>query len=259
MKFMTAMLFGSALIVGVAIGYMFNPSVGEQQAVAAKREKASAIRDDGDTASIKALRARIAELEAKLAAKGGGEEPVAEAAPPRREGERGGERRWGGMSPKEWRERMKKEDPARYAQMTNGIARMRRNRHEQARRRSDFLASVDVSRMSEPARRIHEELRDLVARREEFEQKMHALHESETDLSGEEMGAMMREMHETSRRIAELNESERRNLILETARNLGMEGDEADEVADVMRTIIENTDSGWGGHHGGRGGRPGGR
>ena len=253
MKFTTAMLFGMALIVGVAIGYMFNPSV-EEKAPAPKHEKSSAIKDDGDAASIKALRSRIADLEAKLAEKDAKpmEEKVADNDEDRREHRRADR----GGSMREWRERMKKDNPEGYAQMTNGIARMRRNRHEQAQKKSEFFASVDVSKMSPEARKVHEELRDLIAKNEEFEQKMHAMHEAENDLSMEEMGEMFREMHETNRRISELNAKERENLMVEAAKGLGFSEADSGEVAGVFKEIIDNTDNGWDGFGGGRG--PGG-
>lgn len=252
MKFMTAMLFGLALIVGVAIGYMFNPSVDEQIS-APKHEKASAIKDDGDAASIKALRARIADLEAKLAEKDAKptEEKVAESGDDRHG--RHGDRGWWMW---DWRERMKKDNPEGYAQMTNGIARMRRNRREQAQKKAEFFASVDVSKMSPEARKVHDELRELIAKNEEFEQKMHAMHEAENDLSMEEMNEMFREMHETNRRISELIAKERENLMVEAAKGLGFSEADSGEVAGIFKEIIDNTDNGWGGFGGGRG--PGG-
>lgn len=258
MKFTTAMLFGLALIVGVAVGYMFNPSV-EVPDHAAKAEKAKgAVRDDGEAASLGALRARIAELESELARRHDGKSSEEKSV------ERGDGRRepagMAGMSPKEWREKMKKDNPEQYARITNGMARIRRDRQERAQRKADFFASIDVSRMPAEARKVHEELQDLIAKREEFEQKMQQLHESEADFSREEIGQAFREMHETGERIRELSAKERDNLMVETARNLGFDDDDSAEVAAVFKEIIENTDSGWGGFGGhGRHGGPGGR
>lgn len=263
MKFTTTMLFGMALIVGVAIGYMFNPSVEVPESVS-KPEKQSAIKDDGDAASIKVLRARIADLEAKLAEKDA--KPEEEKLADNGDGRRGrdGVRSQGVMtSPREWRERMKKDNPEGYAQMTNNIARMRRDRHEQAQKKSEFFASVDVSKMSPEARKVHNELMDLIAKREEFEQRMHAVQESESDISFDEMGAAFREMHETHRRISELSAKERDNLMVEAAKGLGFGEADSGEVAEIFKEIVENTDSDWhgfGGRGHGRGGnRRGGR
>ena len=69
-----------------------------------------------------------------------------------------------------------------------------------------------------------------------------------------------REMHETNRRIRELSLQERDNLMVEAAKGLGFDGDDAGEVAGIFQEIIDNTESGWGGggpHGGGpRGGGP---
>lgn len=263
MKFLTAMMFGLALIVGVAVGYMFNPSVGEPVPAAKPEKPKGAISDGGDGASLAALRARIAELESELAKRGAA--PRSEERVAADDGERRGPGAWGGMkSPKEWREKMKKENPERYAQITNHMANIRRDRQERAQKKSDFFASIDVSGMSEGARKVHEELRDLIAKREEFEAKMQQLHESEADVSFQDMGEAFKEMHETNRRIRELSLQERDNLMVEAARGLGFDGGDADEVAGIFQEIIDNTESGWDGFgggrgRGGRGGRGGGR
>lgn len=260
MKFPQAMLFGLALIVGVAIGYMFNPSV-EEPAPAAKHEKAKgAIRDDGGDASIKALRARIAELEALLAKRAEKASEEEKASDDDRRGRRG-ERGFGGLSPKEWREKMKKENPEQYAQMTNGFARMRRDRQARAQRKADFLASIDTSKMSAAALKTHTELQELLAKSEELEQKMHQMHESDAEPSREEMGEIFKEMHETQQRIRELNAQERDNLMVETAKELGFDESDAVEVAEAFQEIMDNTSGGRGGHGpgpGGPGGAPGG-
>lgn len=65
------LFIGAALVAGVAIGYFAAPqkssaNVETEETYVAK----SAIADSGEAASIAALRARIAELEAKLAGKG---------------------------------------------------------------------------------------------------------------------------------------------------------------------------------------------
>ena len=143
-----------ALALGAAAGYSMRPAAGGPQPPAKPEtvaaERGRAIGDNGAQASVKALRGRIAELEARLAElkaeKTGGAVAVAAvppAAPERRE------------SHSERMERMKKEDPARYVQMTNRFASWRRQRAETARSRMDFLASIDTSRMSKSARAVH--------------------------------------------------------------------------------------------------------
>ena len=247
------MFIAVALLAGVAIGYFVKdePIPAEEPKVEEKAKKP--VVDKGDEASVKALRRRIAELERMLAEKDGKSEiaisnAVAEAVqsrppePPRQD----------------WRERMeemKKSDPERYTQMTNRFAQWRRSRSEQARNKIDFLSSIDISRMSAGAKKTHNALQDLIAKREEIEQQLQA-----PDLSDDERGRLMGELHSTHRELMRLNGEERKNLFEETARTLGFAGEDAKEFSATIQDVIEATDSGFGFHHGGhRGPPPGGR
>ena len=244
------MFIAAALLAGVAIGYFVKdePIPAEEPKAEAKAKKPVA--DKGDEATLKALRHRITELERLLAEKEGKSEiaisnAVAEAAkmrPP--EPSRGN-----------WRERMeemKKNDPERYTQMTNRFAQWRRDRAAQAQDRMDFLSSIDTSRMSAGAKRTHNALQELIARREELEQQLH-----QEDLSDEERGRLMRELGDSHRELMRLNGEERKNLFDETAKGLGFTGADAKEFTATIQEAIEATDSGWGGRHhrGGPGGR----
>ena len=248
------MFIAAALLAGVAIGYFVKdePIAAEEQTVEAVPKKAVA--DKGKDATVKALRHRIAELEKLLTERDGKSEiaisnAVAEAVqnrpptPPRQN----------------WRERMeemKKNDPERYTQMTNRFANWRRSRAEQARDKIDFLSSIDTSHMSAGAKKTHNALQELIARREGIEQQLQA-----PDLTDEERGKLMGELHSTHHELMRLNGEERSNLFEETARNLGFEGEDAKEISATIQEVIRATDGGWGGHHGGhRGpGGPGGR
>ena len=247
------MFIAMALFVGVAIGYFVKdePIAADEPAVGETAKKPVA--DKGEAASVKALRHRIAELEKALAEKDGKSEiaisnAVAEAVqsrppePPRQN----------------WRERMeemKKNDPERYTQMTNRFAQWRRSRSEQARDKIDFLSSIDTSHMSGGARKTHNALQDLIAKREEIEARL-----QDPNLSDEERGKLMGELHSSHHELMRLNGEERRNLIDEAARNMGFEGEDAQEVSATIQEVIRATDSGWGGpHHGGHRGGPRGR
>ena len=247
------MFIAVALLVGVAIGYFVKdePVPAEEPRMEEKAKKPVA--DKGDEATVRALRRRIAELEKMLAEKDGKSEiaisnAVAEAAqvrPPE-------------PTQMNWRERMeemRKKDPERYTQMTNRFANWRRTRAEQARDKIDFLSSIDISRMSAGAKKTHNALQDLIAKREEIEQQLQA-----PDLSDDERGRLMGELHSTHRELVRLNGEERKNLFEETARNLGFAGEDAKEFSATIQDVIEATDSGFGFHHGGhRGPPPGGQ
>ena len=244
------MFIAAALLAGVAIGYFVKDEpipIEEPKTEAAAKKP---VADKGDEASVKALRRRVSELEKALAEKDGRSEvaisnAVAEAMkarppePPRQN----------------WRERMeemKKNDPERYAQMTNRFANWRRSRAEQARNKIDFLSSIDTSHMSAGAKKTHDALQELIARREEIEARL-----QDPNLSDEERGKLMGELHSSHRELMRLNGEERRNLIDEAARNMGFDGEDAKEVSATIREVIEATDSGWGGpHHGGHHGGP---
>ena len=237
------MFIAAALLAGVAIGYFVKdePIPAEEPKVEEKVKKA--VSDKGDEASVKALRRRIAELEKLIAEKDDASEiavsnAVAEAVKARPP-----------APPQNWRERMeemKKNDPERYAQMTNRFANWRRSRAEQARNKIDFLSSIDTSHMSAGAKKTHDALQELIVRREGIEQQLQS-----PDLTDEERGKLMGELHSTHHELMRLNGEERNNLFEETARNLGFEGEDAKEISATIQEVIRATDAGWGGHHGG--------
>ena len=244
------MFIAAALLAGVAIGYFVKDEPISAEEPKAEEKAKKPVADKGDEASVKALRRRIAELEKLIAEKDGASEiaisnAVAEAAkvrPP--EPPRGN-----------WRERMeemKKNDPERYTQMTNRFAQWRRDRAAQAQDKIDFLSSIDTSRMSAGAKKTHNALQELIAKREELEQQLH-----QEDLSDEERGKLMRELGDSHRELVRLNGEERKNLFNETAKGLGFTGADAKEFTATIQEVIEATDSGWGGRHhrGGPGGR----
>ena len=237
------MFIAAALLAGVAIGYFVKDEPIPAEEPKTEKVEKKAVADKGEEASVKALRRRIAELEKLIAKKDGESEiaisnAVAEAAktrppePPR-------------MNWRERMEEMKKNDPERYTQMTNRFAQWRRSRAEQARDKIDFLSSIDTSHMSAGAKKTHNALQSLIAKREDIEQQLQS-----PDLSDEERGKLMGELHSTHGELMRLNGEERRNLFEETARNLGFSGEDAKEVSATIQEVIRVTDGGWGGHHG---------
>jgi hypothetical protein len=234
-----------ALAVGAAAGYFVRAARSTEAEGNATTAEVSGrpIEDLGESASVKALRARVAELERRLAEKAREDKP--EAVPVSGGGERA-------VSPRERMARLEKEDPARYAQITNRIANWRRRRAESAQAKIDFLASIDTSRMSKKERAVHEELQELVARREELESSMH-----NRDLDDDQRLRIFEELRSSGSRLRELAARERDSLLSETARNLGFEGEDVGEIVSTVKEIFEATDSGWG--HRAFGPRPGGR
>ena len=253
--FKTQMFIAGALLAGVAIGYF----AGGHGDVARPAETPEAtvsrkpVADVGEAASLKALRLRVAELEKLLAEKSEKSEvaisnAVAEAMKARPPAPQ--------MNWRQRMEEMKKNEPERYTEMTNRFAQWRARRTEQARNKIDFLSSIDTSHMSAGARKTHDALQDLIAKREEIEEQLH-----QENLSDADRDRLMKEMWSTHHELQRLNGEERRNLLAETARNLGFEGEDAKEITATIQEVIRATDSGFGGQHGGgrRGPPPGGQ
>lgn len=244
------MFIAVALLVGVAIGYFVKDEPVAAAEPAKVEEKAKKpVADKGGEATIKALRHRIAELEKALAEKDErSATPIASTEPQVRPPER---------PQMNWRERMeemRKNEPERYAQMTNRMAQWRRDQAARNRNKIDFLSSIDTSHMSADARKTHDALQELIARRENIEAQL-----QDPDLTDEERGKLMRQLWESHGELQRLNGEERKNLIDETARSLGFEGEDAQEISATIREVIEATDGGWGGRPGGDRGGPRGR
>ena len=246
MNVKNAALTLAALLLGAGVGYVVadkkDSDVPQKQQE--ETRSAKAIADNGEQASLKALRARISELEQQLAKKSEAEKVAAPEPSPSRFIESHVERM----------KKMAVDDPERYAQITNRIANWRRSRSEQARSRIDFLSSIDTSRMSAQAKKVHEDLQELVARREELEEDLH-----KHGLDDTKRHELFQELRDVGMKMHELNRKERDNLLAETARTLGFEGSDADEIVTTVKEVFKATESGWGGPGfgpGGRGGRP---
>ena len=168
-----------SLLVGAALGYCLgpvsSPAPAPEPEKKAEPEQVKQPEYRGERAD-RALRARIKELEGMLAKQGVEVEKMKEEETERRERPR--------FDPRAEMERLKTEDPARYAQITNGMAQFRQRRLERAQSKIDFLSSVDTSNMSPGARKTHEDLQDMIARREEIESKMHSI----MDMTDDERG-----------------------------------------------------------------------
>lgn len=258
----------AALFVGAALGYCFAPGGGGKDGAAdaaAEKPSAKVVRVGlSDKGSVDALRSRVKELEAKLReleGRGAAPDGGAGAASERRVDEGGGRRRGGHRNPGEWLENLKRENPGRYAEVTNNMARMRMRRAERAQSQMDFLASWNDSAMTPAALEVHERLQALLAKREELMRSFdEAMSGDGAAASEEDRRAAEREMHETMREIRELNREERTNLIRQTAEAYGFTGEDVDEIADTIGEIISATEGGMHGAPppGGRGGPGGG-
>lgn len=233
----------SSLVAGAAIGWLAKPSAAPANDAGEKAPKAEKIAEAPATNHEKALLARIKELELALARK-----HKAEKAIPSKRSEvktedrpRRGERNFGSRLLEDI-ERMKKEDPERYAAMTNNIARADRMRSERTMGKLAFLSSIDTNAMTPEGKAVHERLQELIAQREQMEERRHSLSEMEET----ERRRYFEEVHKTDREIRELSRQERDNLLRQTTDALGFSGSAADEIIETVKEIYEATDNGFG-------------
>ena len=221
------LFIGAALLAGVAIGYFASssetPTVSEEATVSEVAPKE--IADVGENATIAALRARIAELEAQLS-----EAP--EVQKEENVEKRGPEERPRG--PKEWRKDFEKRDPEGFARMTNHMARMRTSRLEKTSDKLQRLASIDMSGMSEKAKANHQRLMELLTvDAENFDDSMS---EQMMDLSEDERRQMFEETRRTHMELHGALEEERVNLLIEAGKS------EDGNSEENVRAILELTE-----------------
>ena len=201
---------------------------------------------------IASLNAKVAALTAELE----------KARMPKREGEEVQvERREGDRRDREGRdreswdermERMKTEEPERYAEMQQRREEFKARMEERKQSKRDFFSSINTATMTPEQRQNHERLVALTERVTEIGEMM---------MSGkaENRDELRQEMFESFGELHDLNELERVDLLEQTANAAGYEGDDAALFTEHIEAIIENTSMhGFGGPPGGRRGGRGG-
>ncbi len=235
-----------ALLAGAAIGFCLHPApkavegAGDAPPGPAAPAAGRPIADAAGDAATEALRARIKELETLLAdaAKRSDEKPE----PPGEDANDGRRERVGFRNFREEMERMKAEEPERYAQITNQMARARLERAKLVRSKLDFLVSIDPDALaSDDARDTHSRLQSLIARREELEEMLHG-----ESVSDEERGEIVRELISGMGELGELYSLERDSLLAVAVGELGIDGPAVDDVVAVINDIIDATSMGFG-------------
>ncbi len=254
-----------ALLCGALLGYFIHPSTPAPEAPATPTERPSrkAAKSTDDVA-LNRLRKRIQDLERQLAEKSASTTeaavPVAENPPPPPEAR--GERR-GPPSPEDMRahmEEMRRNDPERYAHMTNRFAHMRARQLSNAQNKLDILASVDLDRLSPKQRMLHDQYQNLIARQEELRSMAFAPLD-DTSVTDEQRRAAHEELRKNGRELHALAQTERQILLDQTARSFGVKGEAAKEFVETVKAVYQATTESWVGHgrHGGgrpHGGRP---
>ena len=251
MKIITIVFPIAALAGGIALGWSLHPEAPSavESKVEAKRARASKrVEDVGGDSAREALRRRVKELEREIADLRAERSELPSEAPTGDVQHVEVQRRHGppdaAFDFRAHLEDMKKNDPERYAQFTNGWARSRAFRMRRAANRLDTLASVDTSRMTNKERLTHQKLQELIAR----EQELHDMTRPDNaDITDEERGAIWKELNELRREKRDLERTERNTLLAKAAESYGVKGAEAKELVETVKAVYEVTDSGWGG------------
>ncbi len=252
------------LVAGAIAGYVVRGAIDapvpvpqEAKDVTPAQPQVTAIPDDATTsvalADAESLRARVRELEKLLndreasiarlsadAARPKEEPPVEE--PPREQRPR--------ESYRERMERMKTEEPERYAEMQKRQEEFRARMRAANEERDNYLASVDTSRMTAEQKANHERLLAALKMRDTLGERMRP--DAENPLTEEER----QEFFKSMRDIGPMMEQERRYLLEETGRTYGEDGA---AFAEYIQDLMDYTTPwrGPGRRGGGRGG-PGG-
>lgn len=179
-------------------------------------------RDKVAEQEVLALRRRVAELEQALAARA--EQPAQEPENPRRGGD---DRQRRMFEPRD-------ETPEQLAERQQRRDEFRQRMEQRARDRADFLAAVDVKKMTDEQRANHEQLLATVDR-------VNALMAQMGEPGAERTQEMRQEMGEAIASLGELYSAERAYLFEQTAKAVGYSGSDATAFVEHMQAIIDNT------------------
>ena len=139
-------------------------------------------------------------------------------------------------------ERMKDENPERYASMTNRMAQFRRRMMQRTESKLETLAAIDTTGWSKSQIATHEKYQELIARREELMDIVR--HDS--GASSQERDAAFAELRQIGHELRETSAKERNTLLDKTFRELGHSGSDAAEIRETVKTIFQTTEE-WGG------------
>ena len=134
-------------------------------------------------------------------------------------------------------ERMKKDEPERYASMTNRMAQFRNRMTQRTENKLDTLASIDTRGWSKSQIATHEKYQDLIAKRAELMEIIR--HDS--GATKEERDAAFGELRKLGRDLHETSAKERNTLLDKTFQELGYSSSDAREIRETIKTIYSTT------------------
>ncbi len=136
------------------------------------------------------------------------------------------------LSPAERMEKLKQEDPERYAELQRRREQFQQQIMDAQANRDDFLGNIDLSLLTPEQQEVHAAYTTALARQTELSEIMREKFESGEEFTDEERIAMF----ENRREIRELQEQERSALLTAVGTSMGFT---ADESADFVALIEE--------------------
>ena len=130
---------------------------------------------------------------------------------------------------------LKRDDPARYAEMQKQREDFRQRMQTQADERAEFLKKIDTAAMTDDQRANHEKLAQTV-------EQARALMAQIATMSPEDAAAARQQMAATMGSVSDLYQQERRYLLEQTGRAMGYQQDaEVGQFADYIQQIYDQT------------------
>jgi len=201
--------------------------------------------DKAQDALVASLKAKVDALNAELAALRKKPEVQEVALAENKERPEGDRKR---ESWTERSERMKKEEPEKYAEMQQRREDFKKKMEQRSLDRREFLAEIEVGNMSPEQQANHARLVELT---DKIDATMKLMMSGQAENSHD----LRHEMFESFGELGDLYTNERQYLLDQTAAAVGYEGDSAALFTEHIQDIIENTtmQHPMGGGRGGRG------
>ena len=141
----------------------------------------------------------------------------------------------------QWVAWMKKNNPENYANMLRNQQNWRAQQLQQDEERLQVLGSIDVTKLTPEEREVHESYQMAIARQAELRELL--AWENLESLSDAERSALEREQGESWGVVSECGTREREILFRETAVQLGLKRDAAEQLVQSMYDVFQVT--GW--------------
>lgn len=225
-----------SLSIGLALGFSIAPRCKSAPSShpPPSLAKPAKLPDVGDTSRLNRMRERLATLERSLDEmkknqSDGDTAPTSTVA---------GTIQSFVRNPANAMEELRKNDPERYAQITNAMHGFRMARRDQTENLLETLSSIDISKMPAAARKTHVKLQQMIEKQALLEEELY-----DNSLSADRRSELFGEISQTRREINRLNGEERKNLLNETVKMFGVEGQDASAMIETINEVIKVTDS----------------